>query len=258
MDGRTFLLLTALFAFAMLAGTTDASYLINNINTTVVLNTNTSASVTEILNLSISNSSAGQYTADRAALNFTLSQWQTLIGSSLVEHIVNPKGSIYGFSFIPGPLISSVNGRIALLELRYYVSNVTTVNQTGPRTFLYQFNNNVFNFEHAESGEVLGYNTTLTIIVPSGARVLSVFPVPDSPAVGFTKNYRGVTTLSWSADEPLSEFVLSYTVEESLQAEVLTFFGDVYNYLGGGFVVIIIAIAIALFVVYTYWKVGSK
>ncbi len=64
MDGRTFLLLTALFAFAMLAGTTDASYLINNINTTVVLNTNTSASVTEILNLSISNSSAGQYTAD--------------------------------------------------------------------------------------------------------------------------------------------------------------------------------------------------
>ncbi|MFI5412269.1 MAG: hypothetical protein ACHQX1_00045 [Candidatus Micrarchaeales archaeon] len=230
-----------------------ASYLVTTINTTVSLNTNTSAQVVEILRVSVNNNSVSQYSTDRLALNLTLSQWQTLMGPSLVQHIVNPRGSIYNFDFLPGPLINSANGKIAYLVMSYSVTNVTTINQTGPRTFLYQFNPANFNYQNAVSGQVLGQNTTLHIILPTGARIDRISPPPDVPVAGFEQNYRNVTSLTWSSDESLSAFTLTYTVQESLQDEVLSFFDSLYARLGT-FAFVIIILAIALFIIYTYLK----
>ena len=79
----------------LLVPVSHASYIVTAINTTVSLNQNTSAQVVEVLKLAVTNQSVGQYTKDRLALNLTLSQWQTLIGPQLVEHIVSPRGNIY-------------------------------------------------------------------------------------------------------------------------------------------------------------------
>ncbi len=249
-------LLLSVFAAGALPSV-HAGFTIIGLNTTVTLNPNTSASVTDILRVSVSNDSISQYSQDRLALNLTLSQWQNLVGPALVEHIINPTGSVYHFNFLPGPLLDvGSGGKIAYLYLTYYVSNVTHVNQTAPRVFNYSFDGTVFNFEHAASGEVLGQNTTLTIILPSNSRIVSVYPPPDSPASGFLSGYRNVTQLSWYSNEPLSKFTLVYDVQQSLQGEVVSFFGQVYSALGG-FVYLIIAAAIAIFIFYTYKRANK-
>jgi hypothetical protein len=242
-----------LLSFLLLVPLSHADYIVTGINTTMSLNLNASAQVVEIFKVSVTNTSVSQYTTDRLALNFTLSQWQNIIGPSLVEHIVNPRGSVYNFNFIPGPITSSNNGKLATLILSYTASNVTTVNQTGPRVFLYKFNNAVLNYQNAESGEVLGQNTSLTIILPPNSRILTAFPNPDFPVLGFTKNYQNVTTLSWSSDEPLSKFTLNYDVQQSLQNEVTEFFSSAYGYLGN-FIYLIIIVVIALIIFYAYLK----
>ena len=241
--------------FLAVAGVTNATYIITAVNTTVNLQQNTSAYVSEILRVSVSNTSVSQYTQDRLALNLTLSQWQNIVGSDLTQHILNPKGSIYDFGFVPGPLINSNNGKIAYLQMTYYVTNVTIVNETAPRTFVYIFDNNVFNFQHAESGVVLGQNTTLTIILPQGAKIDSVYPPPDSPAFGFSSGYKNATRLSWYSDEPLSRFALSFTVEQSLQSEVLQFFGEAFKWFSG-VAYLLLVLVIAAFIAYTYYTVG--
>jgi hypothetical protein len=232
----------------------NASYTILSINTTVTLNQNTSAYVNEVLKVAVSNISASQYLTNRLALNLSLSNWQVLIGPELTEHILNPKGMIYGLKFLPGPLVPTNNGKVAYLQMSYYVSNVTTMNVIGPRAYQYSFNRNVFNFEAAKSGIVLGPNTTLNIVLPKNSQIISVYPLPDYPALSFAQNYRNVTELSWYQNEPLSAFTLVYVVHESLQDEVLNFFLKIYNLLGI-YTYIIIILLIVAFLIYMYFKI---
>ncbi|MCL5429897.1 MAG: hypothetical protein M1504_00280 [Candidatus Marsarchaeota archaeon] len=256
---RVYAPLAILLLIALLPNA-HANYSLMGINTTMVLNTNTSAQVTDILELSVSNASVSQYSADRLSFNLTINQWQSIIGKDLIEHIVNPKGTIYNIRFLPGPLTDSLNGKVAYLVLMYSVSNVLTVNQTGPRTFLYTFNKNVFNFVNAQSGEVLGDNTTLTIVLPQGASVNSTYPPPDLP-LNFGSTYTSssainTTKLVWNTDEPLSKFALTFTVDESRESEVLTFFDGMYGYFGN-YIYVIIGAAIVLFILYEYLRINK-
>ena len=250
---RTTIFAIALFSIALLAPLSSASYTVTNLNVTVNLNANTSARVTELLTVYISNVSLGQYSSDRLALNLTLSEWESLIGPLLVQHILNTKSGVYDFKLLPSSVTRYGSGGVAYILMSYSVLNVTSVNQTGPREFSYSFNPEVFNFEHGISGEVLTQNTTLNIVPPPGFAVTSVYPVPDSPSSGFTDNYANATELSWSQQEPLSKFVLDYTINESLQAEVTNFFASIYDALGI-FTYVLIALAIAFFVLYTYFR----
>ncbi|MGC8571945.1 MAG: hypothetical protein ACP5RI_03340 [Candidatus Micrarchaeia archaeon] len=247
-------IISLLFLTMLIFANANASYTVLSLNTTVTLNTNTSAYVTEVLKVAVSNVSAAQYTASRLALNLTISNWRNMIGPILTQHIMNPKGSIYDFNFLPGPLISTNNGKIAYIRMNYYVSNVTTVKAIGPRRYEYTFNKNVFNFESAESGVVLGPNTTLTIILPKNSQIISVYPLPDSPSLGNANNYRNVTQISWYENEPLSTFTLVYVVTDSLQDEVINFFVSIYNYLGI-YLYVLIALFIILFIIYIYLKI---
>ncbi|MDE1856819.1 MAG: hypothetical protein KGH98_01905 [Candidatus Micrarchaeota archaeon] len=231
----------------------SASYTVTNLNATVALNKNTSAQVSEILTLKISNVSINQYSTDRVAFNLTLSNWQLLIGPVLTQHIINPRAPSYNFKFLPGPVTGYGDIQTAELFMSYTVPNVTTVNQTAPRTFVYSLNPAIFNFEQGASGGVLSPNTTLNIDVPAGATIKSVYPLADIPAYGFEKNYTNVTSLTWDKGEPLSKFALVYTTNEGIQDEVLGFLDSAYNALGG-FTYVIIAAIIVLFIVYTYLK----
>ncbi len=251
------LAIAAMFIFTVPAYS-FASYAVTNLNTTVVLNQNTSAQVTEVLTLRVSNSSVNQYETDRLALNLTLSTWQSLVGPLLVQHIINPKSGIYDFKFLPGPLIPSYyadNAGMAKLMMTYYVNNATTVTETAPRTFVYSFNRNVFNFEHAMSGEVLPSNTTLNIIIPEGSKLKSIYPVPDAPISNFTSGYANTTTFSWFDGEPLSKFTFVFVIQQSLGAEVTSFFATLYNTLGI-FSYIILGVVIAGFILYAYLRSG--
>ena len=236
----------------------NASYTVNHLSTTVVLNQNTSASVREVLTVTISNVSISQYAQDRTDLNLTLSTWQSLIGPLLVQHVINPKSGVYNFKFLPGPPTPAITGQEqAQLLMTYDVKNVTSVNQTAPRKFVYAFNPSVLNFEHGASGVVLNPNTTLTIIVPSSAVITEIYPVPDLPIDALASNYTNVTHVSWLYQEPLSKFSLVFIIRQSIQAEVLSFFSAIYDYLGV-FTYAIIAAAIFLLILYTYIKTVEK
>ena len=240
----------------LLVPTTEASYTIKNLNVTLLLNQNTSAVVTEVFQIEISNESVSQYSTNRAALDLSLSDWQVLIGPSLTQHIINPTSSSYNFKFLPGPVSNSGNSNIANIILQYDIKNVTYVNETAPRLFMYRFNPKVLNFEHGVSGEILNSNTTLTIVMPAGSVITTVYPIPDLPPYAFTTQYKNVTQVSWLYGEPLSKFTLLFTLRQSIQDEVEQFFSQIYKDLGL-FSYIIIAGAIILTVFYMYRKAAS-
>jgi hypothetical protein len=245
-----FLITVSLIFISPLAG---ASYTVKNLNVTITLNTNTSAQVTEVLSMSISNESVSQYSTNRAALNLTLSGWQQLIGPLLVEHVINPNSSIYDFKFLPGPVITQNGQHNANIILAYDVKNVTFVSQIAPREFQYRFNPRVFNFEHGVSGEVLNPNATLNIVMPQGGTIVSVYPIPDLPVFAFAHQYANVTQLSWLYGEPLSKFTLVFDIQQSIPAEVEGFFTAVYQKLGI-FTYVLIAVAIIALILYIYRK----
>jgi hypothetical protein len=239
----------------MLPQLSFASYNVTHLNTTLVLNSTGAAQVKEILTVGVSgNDSIKQYSTARLSLNFTISQWQDLVGPELAEHIVNPRTGVSDFNLLPGPIVNlSLYKHIAYITMSYEVNNVTAVNQTGPRIFRYTFNDNVFNFEHAASGLVLFPNATLNVVLPPNSKVISIYPLPDLPVSGIAQDYQNTTQFSWNQGEPLSQFTLTFTSQEGLQDEVLGFFSSVYQSLGALVYVIIVAVAVA-FVAYTYYR----
>ncbi len=241
----------------LLANLANASYTLQNTNTTLTLDQHGGALVRELFTVYVSNDSVSQYSTYRIALNFTLSQWQALIGPGLEQHILNPNTGSSGFNLLPGPLqggIANQSGGIATILLTYYVTNVTTINQTAPRLFTYTFNDDVFNFEHTPTGQVLPTHTQLNVILPqSTSKIITLFPLPDLPTVGSTQDYRNVSEFTWNSGEPLSRFTLVFEVRQSLEAEVISFFTSAYDDLGA-LSYVIIAAAIAGFVYYTYYK----
>jgi hypothetical protein len=246
-----------MLALVPLLGVASASYNVTNIKVNMFLNPNTSAHINETIQISITgNQSVQQYETNRVALNLTLSQWQKLVGQQLEEHIINPKGSIYNFILLPGPLVLSGGSYKADIVLSYDVNNVTIVNQTSPRVFVYTLKSTDFNFLHGASGEVLSSNTTLNITIPTGAKIKSVYPIPDFPPYGVTNNYANTTSVEWYSGEPLSTFALVFVVDQSIRGEVGAFFSKVYSVLGI-YSYIIIAAVIALFVLYVYFRASK-
>jgi hypothetical protein len=253
---RALSLLFVVLALVPLLGLANASYNVTSIKVNLYLNQNTSAHVNETVQVAITNQSVAQYQANRLALNLTLSQWQELIGSALQEHIINPKGATYNFILLPGPVVQSGTSYRADIVLSYDVSNVTTVNQTSPRVFVYTLRPSILNFQHGASGEVLNPNTTFNITIPSGARVKTVYPVPDWPPYGVTNNFANVTSVAWYYGEPLSKFEFIFVVNQSIRDEVGAFFLTVYQALGL-YSYLIIAAVIVLFILYVYYRASK-
>lgn len=247
-------IVVSIMLFIILAShTTSAAYKTLNMNTTITLNNNTTAQVKEVLDIYVSSEFYKQYENERLALNLSLSQWQSLIGSGLVQHVMNTQYGVYNFKFLPGPLSKYKNGYMAKILMSYSVKNVTFYKNTAPRKFVYTFNNKVFNFKHAASGEVLSNHTTLTIILPKNAHIVDIYPAPELPVGAFTNGYSNVTSISWNSGEPLASFKLKFSITESLQNEVGKFFSGVYKFFGV-FTYLIIAAVILLFILYTYLK----
>ena len=246
----------AVLVLSFLAFTASASYTVQNLNVTLTLKPNTSAQVNEVLRVLVSNASVSQYSMNRLAFNLTLSDWQKLLGPMLVQHIINSNESLYNFKFFPGPITTQAGQSAAYVIMTYTVPNVTFVNQTSPRQFLYSFNPKVLNFNHGVSGEVLIENTTLTITVPQGATIETAYPLPDLPPYASLSNYKNLSSVSWIYGEPLSKFSFTFLMQQSIQGEVASFFRSVYN-IFGIFSYVIIAAAVLLFIIYTYYRASK-
>ncbi len=249
------LLITAFMTALLMPSPVKAYFNVTYLNTTVFLNKNTSAYVVETLTLYVSNSSINQYILDTRAINLTLSDWQNAINTNLlVEHILNPKSNLYDFKFSPGALAVYGNYGYAQLEMSYYVANVTTVKNIGPRKFEYTFDDNVFNFQHSASGQILPQNAQLNMIVPKGAQIVNVYPPPNLPnKFGILVNYTNVTKLSWYSGEPLSSFNFTFIITESPGQEVFNFFNRIYTqyeYL----IYAVVILVIILIISYLYIK----
>lgn len=250
---RALNILFVMLALVPLLGMANATYNVTHINVHVYLQPNTSAHINETVIFMISNQSISQYQTDRIALNLTLSQWQGLIGQQLTEYIINPRGSIYNFALLPGPAVQVYGAYKAEMVLSYDVNNVTTVNQTSPRVFVYTMKPSVLNFEHGASGEILSPNATLNITIPAGSKINSVYPVPDYPPYGITNDYANVTNVAWFYGEPLSRFELVFQTNQSIRSEVTAFFAKVYQTLGI-YSYIIVALVILIFILYVYYR----
>ncbi len=243
-------LLAAMLVAMAFAAQAHASYAVNSVNTTIYLNKNTSAYIKEAISITVSNSSFVQYTIDRSSLNLNISAWQNLIGSKKISPtIINPKAGIYGFNLLPGPLEKNGSTGTAYIYLTYYVSNITTANQVAPRKIIYTFNSSFWNLNSGASGATLGQNYTLNIVLINNSKVVSVYPLPDSTyAIG----NRSIS-LSWYNGEPLYNFKLVFEVQLTLAQEITGFFSALYEQLGI-FSYILIAVAIAAILLYTYIK----
>ncbi len=247
-------LMLAAAALALLAlSNTYAYYNITYVNTTVILNGNTSAHVVEQFTLFVSNSSYSQYESNRNAVNLSLSHWQqVLYTTQLQENLIGRGHSIYNFEFLPGPLVvQTQNGGIATLSLNYYINNVTNMSNIAPRKFEYVFNSSLFNFQSTANGQILPVDTRLNIVIPNGAQIVSVYPIPDSPHINARGSYANTTTFSWYSGELLSSFTFDYATTQSLQAEVLAYLQGIYsNYTPELYAILIIIIALAIAYLY--------
>ncbi len=255
-----YLLLVAI-AIALI-GNANAYYNVTYLNTTVILNPNSSAHVVETVGIFVSNASVTQYVQSRDAVstNGQLSSWQKIIYSTqLTEHIVNIHHSAYGFDFLPGPLVKQYNGGSAILTMSYYVNNVTTVSNIAPRKFEYTFNNSVFNFESTTSGQALPYDTRLNIIIPKGAQLNKTYPLPDNPqpTSEYLNQYTNYTSFSWFSGEPLEQFSFSFIITQSLQDEVFAYFAGIYGRYSEALYLALAAV-IAIVLVYVYLKSGKN
>ncbi len=240
----------------LLLGSSHAFYNITFVNTTVILSGNSSAHVIETFNLYVSNASVLQYTQNRDAIGLSLSDWQNILYTNLLtQHIVSQKRSTYGFTFLPGPLVSQFGGGQALLTMSYDVNNVTTVRNIAPRKFEYTFNDSVFNFIDTVNGQALPSNVRLNLVIPERSQILMVYPLPDLPSPSSLGDYKNLTTFSWFSGEPLSQFSFSFVSTQSLQGEVLGYFSSIYNAYKIVLYAILIA-AIAAILIYVYLHSG--
>lgn len=253
---KRLLLLCLVLVASALALAHAATYNVTGVNTTVVLGGNSSAYISEVLSLQLSNVSVSQYTIERSSLNLTLNDWQSLVGPELEPHIINPRSGIYSFNLLPGPITYVALVPTANMYMDYYVANVVTISQTGPRTFLYKFNPGVLNFQEGSSGVVLPKGSRLNIIMPNSSTLVSVYPLPDSTHT-LQSGINSTQELSWYRSEPLYDFSLVFQFKTGLSTEVIDFFGSIYSALGV-FVYVLLGLAVLLFIIYTYLKVGRE
>ncbi|MGC8567766.1 MAG: hypothetical protein ACP5RP_00435 [Candidatus Micrarchaeia archaeon] len=256
-DKNIFLLmLFAIIISAFFSSTSFGSYTILNVNVNVTLFQNNTASVVQIYKILLTNGSIEQYYRNRLALNLTTNEWATFTNLPISPAIVNLKKGVNNLRLLPGPAIptNTTNESIAYLELLYNIYNATSLKAVEPRRFEYAFNSSVLNFGTSAAGEILQKNYTFTIILPPNSHIISVYPVPDLPKNFIVNSSSEISSVSWNSGELLSKFQFVFVVQQTMQQEVMAFFGDLYKTLGI-YLFVIVGIAILAVVLYAYFKI---
>jgi hypothetical protein len=178
-----------------------------------------------------------------------LASWSSIINSSDVRyHLDNRVVNIENVVVRPAPtsrcnpLAELCHGELTISydAKQYARADGSVVPETGifsvdaykPRSKKFTLNPGALSFETSELGDViLGENQRITIMLPQGATVQYVSPLPEE-----TVEAQGRTQMSWQ-NAVLAHFSLVFEKEESLDQEVINFFmgarTELYDFLKG-------------------------
>jgi hypothetical protein len=220
--------LCVFLALALLVPLLGASFYDVSLSVTMKVNLNGSAHVTEKVMLSLDPGSEDIYNRSIYSRELTIMDWQQITNSQyLRQHIVSSVAA-RNLRIVPGDVRPYVYGSrsAATITLDYDIDKIISINQTGPRAFLYTLDSSVLSFQPSPSGEVLPRNNDFTIIIPPDSVVTSISPDPTTPAIqrDYSDQVRGVSNFTWSGTVPLLEFKFAFTREEPMDVEVMNFF----------------------------------
>jgi hypothetical protein len=232
----------AVLLVLLLAATAAADFQLMNLSVNVDVRSDGTAIVTETVRLSMDSGSPIIY--DTAMTGSDLSSWRTKTKLDIRFHFNRDVTDISEVSIMAQPrdgCYGCVREVCTLcygtLIIRYKLSPITDkagsglfqMNRFKPRTTNYSINPDALSFEFSSPGNiVLPDNTRLTIRLPDGAVVTSVNPLPEGMAsTGTTFPLYDATSFSWSGRTTLSNFGLSFQIEEPLSVEVMDFFNSV-------------------------------
>ncbi|MCC7552170.1 hypothetical protein KO317_00705 [Candidatus Micrarchaeota archaeon] len=191
---------------------------------------------------------------------------------NLIYHIGGQQVNIENLVIIPEPVQKIYDNGYTIISISYNVlpsskfNNETdskglfVLKNIKPRTTQYTLNKFAF-LDTNENGDlILPQNTKLTFLLPEGAKITSINPVPDSLRDTLPPYY--ISTIFWS--KPIMpKFMLEFEIEETLEYEIVEFFYFIQTKItelikgSEGVPIIIIIIIIVLSVFYIH-KITKK
>ncbi|MFA5412046.1 MAG: hypothetical protein WC350_01715 [Candidatus Micrarchaeia archaeon] len=263
----------ALFALLLLS-LTYAEFTLTAMDVLVDVNAQGDATVTEKLHYIITSSyHISLYESNLAKTD--IGSWGALIGSDEVRsHLDNRVVSVENVVVRPAPtsrcnpLAELCHGELTITyEAKPYVradgeevpgTGIFTVEQYKPRTTRYTLNEGALQFQTSELGDVvLGENERLSFMLPRGAKVAYVNPLPGNTE----QTGDGRQQLSWE-NEVLAHFSMVFEKEEGLDQEVIGFFigarSKLYDFLSGPQGLPAIALVLILAGSYLYLQTKQK
>lgn len=163
-------------------------------------------------------------------------------------------GEIY-FEYKASPYYNKSSGQIIP------GTGLFSYEQYKPRTTKFTVNPDAFSFESTEVEHVqrIGEDTTLTITLPEGSKVLELSPLPKE-LEGINLPTSDYSVFSWS-ETLLVKFTFIYEYEKGLDDEMVVFFSDTYTSLKtmlfgreGIPILVLIIILVSFYIVLTSLK----
>ncbi|MFA5107934.1 MAG: hypothetical protein WC492_00155 [Candidatus Micrarchaeia archaeon] len=243
---KRFASLAAIFLLFM--GMAFADFELRTLTVTITMNPDGTAHATEEAVLFITGNQSINLYEDSVVFN-DLSSWTTRTGiSDLRTHVSRAYVEISDLRVRPQP-VSKCNNLAqtcyASLILDYDITpislqqgGIVSANLYKPRTTKYSLRSEVFSFPRTKTDDIiLPKGTTLEMILPASASLISFSRVPDNvqdeqsmfrfdSKTSSTQYFGTVRVFSWSG-QTLSQFTLSYDIEQSLEEEITSFFSYV-------------------------------
>lgn len=263
----------ALFALLLLS-LTYAEFTLTAMDVLIDVDAHGDAQVTEKLHyIIISSYHISFYESNLAKTD--IGSWGSLIGSDEVRsHLDNRVVSVENVIVRASPtsrcnpLAELCHGELTITyEAKPYRrsggevvpgTGVFTLEQYKPRTTRYTLNEGALQFQTSELGDVvLGENERLSFMLPRGAKVAYVNPLPSNTE----QTGDGRQQLSWE-NEVLAHFSMVFEKEEGLDQEVVGFFigarSKLYDFLSGPEGLPAVALVLILAGSYLYLQTKQK
>lgn len=236
-----------LVVLLLLCYTVVGDFDLRSLKVSVTLNPDGSAHATEVARIFMTDNSSIRLYEDSVVFN-DLSSWSARTGlTDLRTHVSRAYVDIVDLRVRPQPVDSCNNlaetcYSTLILDYDIYPIDKSSAGMMltetyKPRTTKHTLRSEVFTFSRSKTDDIIlpkGY--TIEIAVPQTSKFITFSRVPDnvpdSPEVfrfdSTTSNnyYLGNTrTFIW-ANQTLSQFSLTYQTEQSLEAEISDFFGN--------------------------------
>lgn len=243
-------ILLIFFAAVLFSGVAFADFELRSLRVSLTLNPDGTAHATEEARLFMSGAQSISLYEESIIFN-DLSSWTTRTGiSDLRTHISRAYVDIVDLRVRPQPVDGCNNVAetcYANLILDYDIYPISSgtpgilkAHTYKPRTTQHSLRSEAFSFVRSKTDDIIlpkGYS--IEISVPENARAISFSRVPDNVAADSSlfrfDSQRGGNLYLGShrkfiwANQTLSQFSLSYELEQSLEGEISTFFGSLQS-----------------------------